>query len=131
MPLPERTVSALWDMWSYAREIRDTVGGISLEVYVANRTLRFATERRLEIVGEAARRVPEDFRRAHPEIPWRQVIGLRNILAHEYGEVRQEVIHTVATVHIPELIRILDPFVSEPRGESESPPERPPTDKAE
>lgn len=70
-----------------------------------------AVERALEIIGEAARRVSETFKQAHPEIPWRSIIAQRNVLAHEYNEIEQELIWTVATVRIKELIANLEPLI--------------------
>ena len=66
-----------------------------------------ATERRLEIIGEAARNVSLAYREAHPEVPWRRIVGLRHVLAHEYGEVRQETVFGVVREHIPALIDAL------------------------
>jgi uncharacterized protein with HEPN domain len=61
-------------------------------------------ERNLEIIGEAARRISESFRAQHPEIPWRQIVGLRNILSHDYGSVDDGRVFAVAQSRIPELI---------------------------
>jgi uncharacterized protein with HEPN domain len=68
-------------------------------------------ERKLEIVGEAARKVSDQFQTLHPEIPWRGIVSQRHFLAHEYGEVRQEKLWRVATQRIPELIAMLAPLV--------------------
>jgi uncharacterized protein with HEPN domain len=76
--------------------------------------LQSAVERKLEIIGEAARNVSEAFQEKHPEIPWRGIISQRHFLAHEYGEVRQEKLWRVATVRIPELIAVLDPLLPPP-----------------
>jgi uncharacterized protein with HEPN domain len=65
----------------------------------------------LEIIGEAAGRVSESFRDVHPEIPWRQIIGQRNVLIHEYGEIKHERIWKVVKENIPQLIEWLKPFV--------------------
>jgi uncharacterized protein with HEPN domain len=70
-----------------------------------------AVERALEIVGEAARRVSETYRQAHPEIPWQSIIAQRNVLAHEYGEIKHELIWKVATIRIPELIPLLEKLI--------------------
>ena len=67
------------------------------EDYARNRQLQYAVERALEIIGEAARRVSDSIAGAHPEIPWPQIIGQRNVLAHEYGEIKHERIWLVAT----------------------------------
>lgn len=73
----------LWDMLDAAQAIREFVATRSFEDYEADRMLRGAVERHLEIIGEAANKVSRGFRAAHPEIPWQRIIAQRNILAHE------------------------------------------------
>jgi uncharacterized protein with HEPN domain len=70
-----------------------------------------ATERRIEIIGEAARHVSPSFQAAQPAIPWPKIVALRHILAHENGDVKQEIILRIATVHIPELVCLLEPTI--------------------
>lgn len=111
MPPEQQDAARLWDMLEYAREIEQTVGGISFEHYARDKTLRLATERRIEIIGEAARKVSRSFQEAHAEIPWQKIVAQRHVLAHEYGEVRQEVIYHVATTHIPKLVAQLIPLI--------------------
>ncbi|MDD5090654.1 MAG: DUF86 domain-containing protein [Candidatus Wallbacteria bacterium] len=103
----ERNAAFLWDMLSYCREIIDTTKNLSFEEYMGDRNLRLATERRIEIIGQAAGSVSESFRRTHPEIPWAKIIAQRNILAHEYGEIKQELVFRLAIIHIPELAETL------------------------
>lgn len=107
----ESDAARLWDMLTYAKEIGETVPGMTFEHYLADRDRRLATERRLEIIGEAARNVSRAFQDAHPEIPWRRIIRLRNVLAHEYGEIRQERIFAIVTGQIPALVKLLEPLV--------------------
>jgi uncharacterized protein with HEPN domain len=107
----EMDAARLWDMLTYAKEIRRTVSDLALEDYLADSDGRMATERRLEIIGEAARNISRRFQEAHPDIPWRQIIGLRNVLAHEYGEIRHELIFRIATDQIPTLIALLEPLI--------------------
>ena len=64
----------------------------------------------IRVIGEAAKRVSLGFQSAHPEIPWALIVGQRNILAHEYGEVRNERIWEAATIHVPALIESLEPL---------------------
>lgn len=98
----------LWDMLDAARAIREFIAGEKIEDYAHDRMLRGAVERHLEIIGEAARNLSESLRVKHPEIPWRTIIAQRNVLAHEYGEIRHERIWAVATTRIPELIQSLE-----------------------
>lgn len=94
----------LWDMLDAAKAVREFVSNRTYIDYQKDRMLRSAVERNIEIVGEAARHVSEDLQRAHQDIPWKSIVGQRNILAHEYGEVKHERIWAVATGRIPELI---------------------------
>ena len=73
--------------------------------------LRNAVERNLEIIGEAANCISENFQSTHPQIPWRSIIGQQNILIHEYGEVKNERIWVVAMERIPELVALLKPLL--------------------
>ena len=63
-----------------------------------------AVERNLEIIGEAARRISEELKKDHPEIPWRKIIAQRNVLIHEYGDIDYKEIWQVATFHVSRLI---------------------------
>lgn len=76
--------------------------------------MREAVERQIMVIGEAAKRVSEIFKQAHAEIPWSGIIGQRNVLAHEYGDILVERIWLSATEKIPELIRLLDPIIPKP-----------------
>jgi len=58
----------------------------------------------LEVIGEAARQMPRGFKSAHPEIHWREVAGLRNVIAHEYFGLDHEIIWDVIKTQIPGLI---------------------------
>jgi uncharacterized protein with HEPN domain len=79
--------ASVWDMVQAAREIAQFVAGRQVADLEADRMLRLAIERDLEIIGEAAARVSQEFRDAHPEIPLRRIVGLRNVIAHEYGDI--------------------------------------------
>jgi uncharacterized protein with HEPN domain len=107
----ERDAAYLWDMLDAARTIREFTSGVGFQQYSQNRMLQLAIERAVEIIGEAARHVSEAFKQAHPEIPWRSIIAQRHVLAHQYGEIEQERIWLVATVHVAELIANLEPLI--------------------
>jgi uncharacterized protein with HEPN domain len=82
--------------------------GSSLHEYLEDRKLQLAVEREIEIIGEAARRLSDSFRTMHPEIPWSRIVAQRNILAHDYGEIKQDRIYVVAMVYIPQLVELLE-----------------------
>jgi uncharacterized protein with HEPN domain len=108
MPHENRDESYLWDMLKYARRVVILAGRTHFEAYQSDWALQMSMERAMEVIGEAARRVTLEFQSAHDEIPWAQIIGQRNILAHEYGEIQSERIWETATVHVPKLIRSLE-----------------------
>jgi uncharacterized protein with HEPN domain len=75
---------------------------------------QFAVVRALEIVGEAASRLTEATRAAHPEIPWVNIIGMRNRLAHGYFDLDMDIVWSVVTERLPPLIVALDHLLSPP-----------------
>ncbi len=108
MPPDAREAACLQDMLDAAREARELVSGVTLEAFLQEGMRRRALERTLELVGEAARRVSPEFRANHPEIPWRGIIGTRNVLAHEYGRVNQELIFRAGSEGAPRLVATLE-----------------------
>jgi uncharacterized protein with HEPN domain len=107
----ERDAAYLWDMLEAAQTVEQLSSGMDFIQYSNDRRTQLAVERSLEIIGEAAGRLSALFRNAHPEIPWRQIIGQRNVLIHEYGEIKQERIWKVVRENIPQLVELLKPFV--------------------
>jgi uncharacterized protein with HEPN domain len=111
MPREREDEALLWDMLEAAKQILGFVAGRSFEEYARDELRQAAVERKLEVIGEAARGVSEEFRSTHPEIPWRGIVSQRHFIAHEYGEIRHEKIWGVAVRRIPELIAMLAPFL--------------------
>lgn len=107
MPLADRDAAHLWDMLDIAKEIHSMMRRHDLETFLSDRILQRALERCLEILGEAARRVTDEARRDMAEIPWKEIVGLRNIIAHEYGEIDHEILFSITTRDIPRLIASL------------------------
>ncbi len=73
--------------------------------------LALALARLLEIVGEAAKGVPEDVRQTHPKIPWRAIAGTRDRLIHAYFDVNLDILWAVVTTELPALITELEKLV--------------------
>jgi uncharacterized protein with HEPN domain len=112
----ERDSAHLWDMLDAARAVVRFSEGLSVRQFLSDdrETVRLAVERKLEILGEAARRVSPAFREEHPEIPWRETVGLRNLISHEYDKVNYQEIFRIARQRIPELVERLVPLVPPP-----------------
>ncbi len=95
-------------MREQALRVTELLQGVDHANFLGDENLRLIAERRLEIIGEAASHVSPEFRSAHPEIPWRQIIGQRNILIHDYGQIIPERVWESASRDAPELLRVLD-----------------------
>ena len=114
MPLESADDGFLWDMWEAATAVVQMAADMTLDEYRSDRKTRRAVEREVEIIGEAARSISDQLKNAHPHIPWSKIIAQRHKLAHAYAEIQDDIIWTVATVHIPELIAQLEPLVPQP-----------------
>ena len=101
-------------MLQAARTALDFLGHASLAEYLSDAMLRSAVERQIEIIGEAAGRLSDGFRGAHPEIPWQRIIAQRNVLIHDYGEIDHQRIWKLVMEYIPRLIEQVVPLVPEP-----------------
>jgi uncharacterized protein with HEPN domain len=86
MPLDDRELAYLWDMENAAKEIVGFMRGVKFVKFEKDKKLRYAVERQLLVIGEAAHHVSPQFRHKHPGVPWQVFIQFRNILAHEYGD---------------------------------------------
>ena len=73
--------------------------------------LQAAVERNIGIIGEATRRISEELKQEHPEIPWRKIIAQRNVLIHEYDDIDYKQIWEVATFHLVRLIDQIRPLI--------------------
>ncbi len=110
----ERDLALLWDMREAVREIVEFMQGAEFVHFSSNKMLRYAVERQLIVLGEAAKKISEEFRQDHPEVSWRGLVGQRNVLAHEYGEILIERIWLVATEKIPVLLPLLENLIPLP-----------------
>jgi uncharacterized protein with HEPN domain len=82
----------LSQMLAHDREAHDLIEGKTRDHLERERTLELALLRLLEIVGEAATRLPDEIRERHAEVPWASIVGLRNRLIHGYDEVDLDVV---------------------------------------
>ena len=98
----------LRDMLEHARLARAAARGRSRADLDADRVFRAACERFVEILGEAAAGVSDEFRSARPHIPWRKIVGTRNLLAHGYASIDLDILWDIIQVNLPDLIEVLE-----------------------
>ncbi len=109
----DRDLGYVWDMLEAARQVVEFSKGKPLEDYQKDKMLRLAVERLMEILGQAAKEVSMEFRNRYSNLPWARIVGLRNVLAHEYGEVKDEKVYLVATRDILPLIEQLQKILQD------------------
>jgi len=102
--LPERDAALLLDMLLAARDAQAFVEGLDEATFLASRLHQNAAIRSLEVLSEAAGKVSSATRVSHPEIPWREITGMRHRLIHGYGEVRLDLVWMVLCDRLGPLI---------------------------
>jgi len=106
-----RDAAYLWDILEAARAVQRYTSGRSRTAFDADRILQRAVERELEIIGEAAARVSDTLKAAHPEVPWKLMVGQRNVLIHDYGDIDYDRLWVVVVDHVPKLVLLIQPLV--------------------
>lgn len=111
MPPTPHDAARLYDMVQAAEVMARYLQGRRRDDLDHDAMLRDALERRIEISGEAARGLSTALPHATPEIPWRKIIAFRNILAHEYDEINDDILWRIATTYVPETAAKIRPLV--------------------
>jgi uncharacterized protein with HEPN domain len=101
------------DILGAARQALEYVEGADKEAFLQDRKTQDAVVRQLEVLGEAAGRVGEEFRAAHPEIDWSGPIRLRSVLIHQYRRISLDRVWETVVSDLPRLITGLEPLVEE------------------
>ena len=108
MFLSENDLSFFIDIIDCIMDIKEFTKGIEFNEFKNDKMRKLATERQLEIIGQAANKINKDTRDIFKNIPWINIIGLRNRLAHDYGEILAERIWDISKKSIQDLMKELE-----------------------
>jgi uncharacterized protein with HEPN domain len=97
----------LQDILESAKKVRRYTQTLNLESFVKNEMVYDAVLRNLEVIGEAAKKIPPEIRNRYPQVDWRGIAGLRDVLAHAYFGLDDETLWSVVQEKVPQLILIL------------------------
>ncbi len=101
MKAPRDVSDYLRDMSNYADKACRLTEGMDYQAFEADERTYLAVMRCLEIIGEAAKKIPAGFRNRHPEIPWAEAAGIRDVLIHDYLGVNLEVVWKTIQKDLP------------------------------
>src|SRR5476649_1630075 len=107
------TLATLQQMKEFADEAATLAKGRTKENLSTDLNLRRHAERVIELIGEACNRLPVTVRERHPEIPWRQIIGMRNWLAHGYDGVDYDILWDAVSRHASDLLAKIDALIDD------------------
>lgn len=103
----------LEDMLEAMAKVQRYSAGMDQAGFNADELVRDAIIRNIEIIGEVARQLPQEFRDKHKEIPWHRMIGLRNIVTHAYFGIDTTIIWEIVSRNIPDIEPMIEALVSE------------------
>src|SRR5712692_1924902 len=95
-------------MLESARKVTRFTAGAKLETFVANEIMYDAVLYNLQVLGEAAKKIPDPVRQRYPDIDWRGVAGLRDVLSHAYFAVDNAALWKIVSIDVPRLISQLE-----------------------
>lgn len=106
-----RDAAYLLDILVAARKVLGFIKDVTWEEFQQSDLLQNAVMRPLEIIGEAARKISQETKVSHPEIPWTDMIGMRNRLIHEYFRINLQTVWDTLQTDIPRLVTLVEPLV--------------------
>lgn len=101
------------DALEYCEKVENFTKGLNYEEFASDEKTFLATIRSLEVIGEALKNIPDETRKKHPEIPWREIIGFRNTVAHVYFGINEKIVWNTVKQDIPYLKELLKIMINE------------------
>jgi uncharacterized protein with HEPN domain len=111
MTAPRAFGDFLDDIRTAAVKAQAFVAGMSYDDFAADDKTAFAVVRALEILGEAAKRIPQEVRDKNPKVPWRAMAGIRDKLIHDYTSVNLEVVWKTVAEDLPGLVMQIEGII--------------------
>jgi len=97
----------LEDILNFCSKIERYIKGLTKDLFEKKEMVVDAVLRNIELIGESSNRLSETFRGNHTDIPWKKIIGLRNIVIHAYSDIDLDIIWDIITKNIPETEKII------------------------
>ncbi len=97
----------------YSTNVEEMTAGITYEEFSHDKLRYYAIMKNVEVVGEAAYMLTKEFIALHPELPWRQIIGMRHVLVHGYATVSPDKLWETAVNDIPQLKKQVEEYLKE------------------
>lgn len=110
---PARAAERLRHILEAIRGIQDTTAGLSRDIVMEHWTLRSAVERGFEIISEAARHVPDELLEKRPDIPWKKIRGIGNVLRHGYDALDHDILWQTISVRLDPLEKAVRGLLAE------------------
>jgi uncharacterized protein with HEPN domain len=103
----------LADILEAIQRIQEYTDGLKDEAYYVDYKTQDAVVRNLEVIGEAAKNISEDFRTEHLQVPWRDLAGVRDKLIHQYFGINQEIVWQIVQKDLPALLLKIERLLGE------------------
>ena len=111
--MPPRDLASLQDIIIAAELITSFIVGLKRETFGENLLIQSAVVRQIEIIGEATKRLSEEMRQQHTDIPWKQMAGMRDILIHAYDSVDPDEVWNAASRDLPRICQQIQAIVAD------------------
>ena len=106
--------------WRQLKQLNLITKDIDYEEFANNRLIRHATIKELEIIGEAVKNIPKETKDKYPQIPWKNIAGMRDILVHAYFKVDTAIVWGVIKERLPELKEQIEKILKDLEGDNEN-----------